>query len=243
MQTKRVLITGGTGFCGYWMSRTNPEDVIPYTIGHTYLDTQIFEEWNKVKWDAIVHLAPTTPAFILDYAKKHSIKVLYASSGAVYGDRLDYREYGEEKRKFEKMCLDSGVEVVIARLFTFIGKNLKNRYAITKFIEAAKVGNPIEVWGNGSSVRSYLYGEDLGNWLWHLLLDGEGCYDVGSDFPYFILEVARMVSEAFGWSVPINILHNEHEETRYVPDVTRALRLGCEETVDLKEAIRRTINE
>lgn len=134
------------------------------------------------------------------------------------------------------------MDCVIVRPFAFVGEHLANRYAITQFIEAAKAGRPLEVWGNGSTVRSYLYGEDLGKWLWSVLLNGDKdiAYDIGGIYPYTILEVAQLVASII--PTPIHIMNNNHVETEYIPNLDNIRKLGCKQTVDLEEAIRRVIN-
>lgn len=231
----RVLITGGTGFVAHWMARTEPKGLSVFYVNHNnYEDAMTY-----LDMDTIVHLAPISPARVLVYAQKHNTRVLYASSGAVYDGKT---EYADNKRKWEKECQDSGVDVIIARLFAFIGEHLKNLYAVTQFIEAAKTGKPLEVWGDGSTVRSYLYGEDLGRWMWKLLLEGEGVYDVGSIAPVTTLELARMVADVIPGK--IHVLNNRYPATRYLPYSFRAQdELGCKETIGLKEAIERVIHD
>jgi nucleoside-diphosphate-sugar epimerase len=232
-----VVITGGTGFVGYWMQRTKPKEMRTQFLDQYAYDLSL-DPKEMGSWDYIVHLAPVSPSRVLKYAHRHHSRVLFASSGAVYEGTNDYAYH---KRLWESQCTHSGVDVVIARLFTFVGAHLKNLYAITQFIEAAKAGKPLEVWGDGSTVRSYLYGEDLGRWMWKILLEGDGVYDVGSINPYTILQVARLVADVI--PAKIHVLNNGHPETFYIPDTTRVEKLGCIETVGLKEAIERTIHE
>jgi nucleoside-diphosphate-sugar epimerase len=229
-----VLITGGLGFVGYWMMYTKPKDIDADAMGSIVYSSR----WETLKWDAIVHLAPVSPSRVLKYAQKHNTRVLFASSGAIYEGT---NNYAHDKRVWELQCTHSGVDVVIARLFTFVGAHLKNLYAITNFIEAAKAGKPLEVWGDGSTIRSYLYGEDLGRWMWKILLEGKGTYDVGSEIPYSILQVARQVADII--PAKIHVLNNGHPATVYLPDTDNARELGCVETVGLKEAIKKTIND
>lgn len=234
--TNRVLVTGGTGFVGYWMRQTQQNNVEMLALNSVEYTA---EEWTDGDWTHIAHLAPVSPSIVLKYAKEHKARVLYCSSGAVYEGAT---EYAYNKRLWESECVRSGVDVVIARLFTFIGAHLKNKYAITRFIEAAKSGRPPEVWGDGKTIRSYLYGEDLGRWMWKILLDGDGIYDVGSSVPYALANVAAMVSDVCDAPRPICTLL-DHEHSIYLPDTTRARALGCAETVGLQEAIERVLNE
>jgi len=231
---KRVLVTGGTGFVGWWMRQSEP-----FGLDVFYMDRKQYDsEWEVGAWEYVVHLAPISPSRVRKYAQEYGARILFASSGAAYAGT---NEYAYNKRLWEAGCNFSGVDCVIARLFTFVGAHLKNLYAITNFIEAAKAGRPLQVWGDGSSVRSYLYGEDLGRWMWKILLEGHGVYDVGSALPYTIMEVAYLVADITG--AKVEVLHNQHRETVYLPDIIRARELGCRETVGLKEAIERTIHD
>ena len=225
---KKVLLTGGTGFVGYWMRMTKPDNVLLSAIDKMRYETG---QWKWQKYDYIVHLANVSPKEVLE----KQCRVLYCSSGAIYEG---INKYADDKRLWEFDCLESGQDVVIARLFTFSGEKLKNLYALTKFIEAAKKGKAMEVWGDGSTIRSYLYGEDLGRWMWKILFEGEGIYDVGSDIPYTILNVARMVQEFTGAKI---YLVDDIAPTVYLPDTDKVYELGCRETVGLREAIERML--
>ncbi len=238
MTISRVLITGGTGFVGRWMQATKPDDIMCRFVGRDGYGNM---PWDLIKADAIIHLAPVSPARVLEYAKKHKARVLFASSGAVYGKLANHHLYTAEKCVWELLCEQSGADVIIARLFTFVGAHLKNLYAITNFIENARRGEPLRVQSNGEAVRSYLYGEDLGRWMWKLLLEGEDIYDVGGSVPYTILEVARLVADIM--KTQIEVWPHGPPPTVYLPNTTRAHELGCEETIGLHDAIERTINE
>ena len=187
----------------------------------------------------IIHLAPISPSRVLKYAQKHKIKVLFASSGAVYEGM---GEYAYHKRLWEAECIHSNIDVVIARLFATSGLPFQKNKALSIFIQSALRGWPIQVWGNGSTVRSYLYGEDVGRWFWKILLQGEGTYDVGSMIPCTMFRLANLVAQY----AKTKIEFIEHEEmptpTYYVPEnVQRALELGCKETIGLKEAVKRMV--
>ena len=192
-------------------------------------------KWEFGSWDAIVHLAPIAPTRVLKYAKEHGSRVLFASSGAVYGSLPQYADYARAKQEYEQECVESGVDCVIARLFTFCGETL-HRHSLWELISVAKTG---EITVNSpDTVRSYLYSEDLGRWMWRLLLEGRGIYDVGGSVPYTMLEVARLVADVI--PAKIQIL-NSDPPTRYLPDVTRAHALGCSETIGLKQAIAKMV--
>ena len=105
----------------------------------------------------------------------------------------------------------------------------------------------MEIRGDGTPFRSYLYAADLALWLWTILLRGEPGrpYNVGSDEAHSILQTAQAVNRALGTAVEIHVARQPTPgsgATRYVPDVGRAEReLGLAQTVPLEEAIRRTV--
>jgi nucleoside-diphosphate-sugar epimerase len=223
-----VLITGGTGWVGQWMQKTrNGFNMNVFVMGQMAYNAVA---WEDSDWTHIIHLAPVSPERVLDYAKSHGARVLFASSGAVYG-LPGYEEYSANKTIWENECLTSGVDCVIARLFSFVAPP---KHALYEFMHS----NPIIV-RNPGSIRTYLSGEDLGRWMWKLLKDGEGTYDVGGSKDYTMLEVAQTVSQITG--APVTTYGGE-KPTRYVPNIKRALALGCQETLSLREAIERELN-
>jgi nucleoside-diphosphate-sugar epimerase len=233
--SKRVLVTGGTGYVGSWLKQTQPPDTEALYINRLDYGKM---NWRHFKWDMIIHAAPINPAVVL----KSSKRVMYISSGAVY-EKKD--AYADVKRKHEQQCLNSGVDVVIPRLFCFTGANLPRKMwdgstpSILKFIHEGIAGGPVHYYDVGY-IRSYMYGEDLGRWLWKMLFDGCGAYDVGASQPVSMRQVARMVAracecEAVQDEVP------EQKPLVYLPDTTRARELGCVETIGLREGIERTV--
>lgn len=211
-------------------------------------------------------------------------KVLLASSGAVYGrqpselthvsedyngapDPLDSKSaYGEGKRVAEMLCClyakQHGLEPKIARCFAFVGPYLPldTHFAIGNFIRDGRCGGPIQVNGDGTPYRSYLYASDLAIWLWTILLRGKLCrpYNVGSENGVTISELAHQVAGCFQPAPRVAIalapsfdrlkaLSGVKEQAgklpeRYVPSVQRcALELGLHQTIDLRESIQRTI--
>ena len=212
---------------------------------------------------------------MLVFARERVAKrFLFTSSGAVYGkqpphlshipedypggpDWLDTNAaYAEGKRVAELLCSlyarESEIEFIIARCFAFVGPHLplNQHFAIGNFIEDALAGRNIAVRGDGTPIRSYLYGADLAIWLWTMLL-GEALpgsnphvFNVGSGDAISILDLAQVVVEELDPSLKVEVARAPiagEPPLQYVPDVHSAEScLGLRQTISLGEAIRRT---
>ena len=198
-------------------------------------------------------------------------KCLLTSSGAVYGKQppdmthiaedylgapypTDARSaYGEGKRAAELLCTlfahRYGLETKIARGFAFVGPymSLDARYAMGNFIRDALQGGPIEVRGDGTPYRSYLYSADLAIWLWTNLFRGQACrpYNIGSEAAVTIKTLAYAVADVFDPRPEVHVLKKPEAGKlagRYVPSTRRAGKeLALNQYIDLPEAIKRTV--
>lgn len=194
-----ILVTGGSGFVGHWLKQAFPDGI--KKCGISFLSSERYEkdDWQLYDWKRIIHAAPIAPTEVLKIAKRDNARVLYVSSGAVYHPEND-TEYRQNKIRWEQECLDSGVDVVIARLFTFYGEKLDDKKAYTAFKKAALAGEPLRIWGDGKTIRSYMHGSEMARWMWAILLHGENgqAYDVGSDVSVTMLELAQRMAQDHG---------------------------------------------
>lgn len=195
-------------------------------------------------------------------------RVLLISSGAVYGKQpphlthqtddsqlacnplLTSSSYGEGKRVMELMGAmlyeECGIEFVTARCFSFSGPGLPldGHFAIGNFIRDALYREHITIQGDGSPMRSYLYGADLAVWLLQLLLHGKPgkSYNVGSDDALTIQDLANLVRDTLCPYKPIVMQHASEvaPSTRhwYVPAIDRARTLGCAPWTTLEDSVK-----
>lgn len=202
---------------------------------HAAADTTRTSRLNLLEWfDEIVG----GTRVVLNWCHQYSIqRVLYLSSGAVYGpqgeagnpvqsihesqasipDPLNTTNvYGIAKRTAEHLCAlyhkQHALPVVIARLFAFVGPDLSldRHQAIVSFIRDALNGADINVDGDGTPTRTYLDQSDLAHWLWTLLLEGQAgdAYNVGSDEVVTILQLAHLVRDLVAPNKPVHIASN-----------------------------------
>ena len=208
---------------------------------------------------------------VLDFAAQCGVKkLLLTSSGAVYGKQpseithvsedylgapdplLPGSAYGEGKRVSEHMCAvharQHRYQAKIARCFAFVGPHLPldTHFAIGNFIRDAMRGGPINLVGDGTPYRSYLYASDLAVWLWTILFRGASgrAYNVGSAADMPLAVVAQTVRRAVRANVVVNIAEAPvagRASARYVPSIERAWReLGLIEQVNLEAALLRS---
>lgn len=186
-------------------------------------------------------------------------KILFTSSGAVYGPRIapasegdacnPATAYGKGKLAVERMLLDSGFDAKIARCFAFTGPYLNRgiHFAIGNFIQNCLDGKPIIINGDGTPLRSYLYADDLVEWLFAILEHGESGrpYNVGSDCEVSIRELAETVRAALGTNSEIivkGIPEPGAKPSTYVPSIARAREeLDLDVKIALEDAIRSSV--
>lgn len=245
-----------------------PEGTIDYIIhAATEASATLIAAQPLYMYDTIV----AGTRHILELAKEKKVKsVLHTSSGAVYGVQPseishiseDYRgapdtaradaAYGEGKRVAEMLAAvyhrQYGVPSRIARCFAFVGPYLPldAHFAIGNFINNVIHQEDIELKGDGTPYRSYLYASDLAIWLWKILFEGAVMepYNVGSDEDYSLEEIARRVA-AHGQNTQVKIAlpKSGNLPLRYVPSIRKAKELlHLEVTVPLELALDKTLN-
>jgi nucleoside-diphosphate-sugar epimerase len=179
----------------------------------------------------------------------HKVKILFTSSGAVYGPRnkkkkisekdlisikkIDSfnnykKEYAKTKMNMEKLIENlgkDGFNVSIARLFSFFGYRLlhNNKYAISDMINSASKKKLIKIESKYPVYRSYMCSKDLIEWLFAVLISSnKACpiYNVGSDQPLTTHQLAHLLSRILS----VNVIKNSIPKTiidYYVPSVQK----------------------
>lgn len=202
-------------------------------------------------------------ANLIGFAKAAGVRrVLYASSGAVYGrqpadverlaegfaaDPATVSPYGRLKQRSEALLLGSGLDCVIARGFAFIGPYLPltDKFAAGSFLRDALAGGPIRIHGDGSPLRSYLYGADLAVWLVALLVRGRSgrAYNIGSDHAVSLHDLATRIAATL--PRPCAVVAGGTPVVgaeRYVPDIGLAhAELGLGVAIGLDAAVARSV--
>jgi UDP-glucose 4-epimerase len=194
---------------------------------------------------------------VLAAAAEQGKKVLLVSSSEVYGRgaRVPFAEddelvlgptgrprgaYGCAKALGEwwaaAHAAESGLPVVIARLFNTVGPRQSGRHGMVlpRFVRQALRGEPITVYGDGRQTRCFAHVRDVVDALLRLLAEpravGAVC-NVGSDHEVSIRELAEAVRAAAGSAAPIvhvpyaRVHPSLDDVPRRVPSLARLMSL------------------
>jgi dTDP-glucose 4,6-dehydratase len=111
-------------------------------------------------------------------------------------------------------------------------------------MENALSGRPVRVVATHEVIRSYMYADDLAEWLMATCAcASHSCpvFNVGSDEAVTIRELAAIVAELGNVAVVAPPLDIDLPIDRYVPDVSLAHRaLGLTVKIPLRQALTRT---
>jgi UDP-glucose 4-epimerase len=212
---------------------------------------------------------------VLNAANRWRTRTLIASTSEAYGksERFPYREdddvvfgptsqsrwgYAASKVVDEFLAKayhqQTGLPVVIARLFNTVGPRQTGRYGmvIPNFVRQALQGEAITVFGDGTQSRTFIYVTDTVDALVALAAapgaTGE-VFNVGGDQEITMMDLAKMVKEITESdseiiTVPYDQAYPQGfgDTLRRVPDTTK-LRdaVGFSPTVDLNEIIERIV--
>ena len=188
---------------------------------------------------------------------------MFVSSGAVYGSQQadlelipeafpchPCSEYGIAKLEAEQMCISSGIHTLLPRCFAFVGPYLNRNihFAIGNFICDALNNDIIEIKGDGTPQRSYMYADDLVRWLFTIMEHGQNGrpYNVGSDEAISILELAKTVRDVLKSKAEIRVAStplDDHKPSRYIPSIERAkTELDLHLRFSLQRAILKSVH-
>jgi dTDP-glucose 4,6-dehydratase len=204
----------------------------------------------------------------LGLAKKHRARFLIASTSEVYGDPEQHPQretywghvnpigprgvYDEAKRYAEALTMayhrQQGVDTAIVRIFNTYGPRMRphDGRAIPTFLRQALQDRPITVFGDGSQTRSFCYVEDEIRGIIALAESGYHTpVNIGNPNEFTLLELAKAVIEVTGSrsEIVFEALPIDDPQVRQ-PDITLAKEtLGWEPAIDLREGLRRTIEQ
>lgn len=205
---------------------------------------------------------------LLELAKEHHARILFASTSEVYGDPAVSPQpegyngnvssigprsvYDEAKRFGEAIVMGYfrkfGVDTRIVRIFNTYGPQMQcdDGRVVSNFIVQALKKEQITVYGEGNQTRSFCYVSDMIEGLYRYMF-GNGLagqvINIGNPEEHTILEFAKHIKELTNTSSEIvfESLPQDDPKQRQ-PDITKAKELlGWEPTVTLDEGLGKTI--
>lgn len=268
-------------------SRLNIEALVP-DVAFTFLEQDVLDPIPDLDpIDAVFHLA--SPASVPDYlarplqtlavnssgtermldlARQHNARFLFASTSEIYGDPLVHPQtetywgnvnsigpracYDESKRFGEALvmtyCRSYGTDARIVRIFNTYGPHSRpdDGRIVPNFVTQALCGHPITIYGDGTQTRSLCYVADLvAGILAAALLPQTTAevFNLGNPDEYTVLEFAELVATQVGSDAGIAFRPLPIDDpSRRCPDIGKARRiLSWEPRVSLDEGLDRTI--
>ncbi|MGA2220395.1 MAG: GDP-mannose 4,6-dehydratase [Verrucomicrobiia bacterium] len=182
---------------------------------------------------------------LLELAREFGVKkFVFASSSSVYGvnQKVPFSEddpifrpispYAATKLAGEALCHVYhhlyGLDVVCLRFFTVYGPRQRPDLAIHKFTKAISRGQPIDIYGDGTTARDYTYIDDI---LQGVLacLDKEFGFEIinlGESRTVKLLELVGLIEKALGKRAEIQQLPPQPGDVPITcADITKAKRL------------------
>lgn len=114
---------------------------------------------------------------------------------------------------------------------------------IRKFYEAKKNGTNVNIWGDGSAARDFLYSKDMARALVLIMNMHTGPINVASGEKIMIKEVVEYLSEYFGMQGSVEWDHRMPNGRKfYEVDLSRLRSIGFEPAFSSKEGLAETLN-
>lgn len=199
-------------------------------------------------------------------------KILYISSGAVYGkqsinikklregfsiskknknfDSKNKNQYSILKKRNEKIfkkLQNYGIKISIARCFAFVGKFLprNSNYAVGNFIDSVLKNRDIYIKSNYNVFRSYMYSDDLVRWLIKIVENSKiNCptYNVGSENTVEIHEFGSILAKKYNLNCSITKIDKKKYDI-YVPSTNKIKKeLNLITKFNSLQAVNKTIS-
>jgi UDP-glucuronate 4-epimerase len=188
-------------------------------------------------------------------------RFIYASSSSVYGDRIDapFREsdsvdfpvspYAATKKACELLAHTfhhlHGLPVTGLRFFTAYGPRNRPDLAIAKFTRLIDRGEPVPMFGDGTTRRDYTFIEDIVDGIVRAIdrCTGYHLYNLGNSDPIELGALIDQIASALGKSPAVQRLDEQAGDVRQTyADITKASNeLGYLPKTQFREGLARYV--
>ncbi|RJO63991.1 MAG: SDR family oxidoreductase [Candidatus Omnitrophota bacterium] len=202
----------------------------------------------------------------LGISRLHNARFFLASTSEVYGDPAISPQpeeywgnvnpvgvrscYDEAKRAAEALTSayrrEHNIDTKIVRIFNTYGPSMRldDGRVVSNFIYQALTGKNLTIYGKGDQTRSFCYIDDLVEGILKFLeVDYPGPLNLGTEFEFTILELAKQVIEVTGSTSRATFLPlPEDDPKQRRPDLSKAKKLlTWNPRIGIKEGLERTI--
>lgn len=226
-------------------------------IFHQAALTDVQESFNKPEEYNDVNVIGTKNIF--EIGKKYKIKVVFASSSAIYGDpiKIPISEESEKKpispygiTKLEnennaRKYHEEGLNVIGLRYFNIYGKGQNSGYAgvITKFNEKINLNKKLEIFGTGENSRDFIHVDDVAkiNLIVMASKENYGFFNIGTGIETSINNLAKTMIAIGGKK--IDMFHSKSLEgdiQKSVADIQNTKKkFNWEYTIELIDGLKK----
>jgi UDP-glucuronate 4-epimerase len=220
--TERLVVRHGN-ICDYQQLRQLFQDEALALVIHLAARAGVRPSIEQPRLYSEVNIQGTLN--LLECCREFQVKdFLFGSSSSVYGERRQgpfaedddvstpVSPYAATKRAGELLCYTYAhlyqLRLACLRFFTVYGPRQRPDLAIHKFARLLSHGQPLPIYGDGTSQRDYTYVDDIVDgmvrameWL-HQQEPTTGCYEIfnlGGAHPTALLELIRLLETALGY--------------------------------------------
>jgi UDP-glucuronate 4-epimerase len=199
---------------------------------------------------------------ILEQSRREEVeRVVFASSSSVYGltSHTPFKEsdpadrpispYSATKRAAELLCYTYShlyeLPIVCMRLFTVYGPRQRPDLAIHAFTRSIWNGQPIQVFGDGTSARDYTFVDDIVDGILTALDRpvpfAYEIFNLGNSLPVQLSALISLIENALGRTAVIEPAPEQPGDVKLTyADIGKAQRmLGYQPRVQIEEGIER----
>lgn len=183
---------------------------------------------------------------ILELMKKYGVKKMcMASSSSVYGNckaekfsedlnvRRPISPYAASKSACEQICYTYhhlyDLNIVMLRYFTVFGPRQRPDLAINKFVNLIRNNQPINMYGDGTSIRDYTYIDDIvSGTISAMKYDKTGyeIFNLGGGNPVSLVDMISTIETILGKKAIINKMPMQPGDVdRTVCDISKSMKL------------------
>jgi nucleoside-diphosphate-sugar epimerase len=214
-----------------------------WTLGRAYWENNV----------VVTHL-------LLEELYKRDIKLIFASSSSVYGDVVEGDEniprrpispYGVTKLASEDLidtfenAEGGSFKSVTLRLFSVYGPMQRPDMGIYRFIDSLIKGSPIEVFGDGSALRTFTFVDDATAAIISCIKNDSvvGKFNICGNQTFSVLEVIATLSEILERTAQVHFLPvrvGDQKKTKGIA-LSAESAMGFVPALTFKEGLRQQV--